>query len=34
VAAMLGHGGLCAKVMESGDIAIGDEISVVLAEEN
>lgn len=34
VAAMLGHGGLCAKVMESGNIAIGDEISVVVAEEN
>ena len=26
VAAMLGHGGLCAKVIESGDITIGDEI--------
>lgn len=34
VAAMLGHGGLCAKVMESGDIAIGDAISVFPAEEN
>ena len=29
VAAMLGYGGLCAKILESGDIAIGDSISVV-----
>jgi len=33
VAAMLGHGGLCAKIIESGDIAIGDEISVLPALE-
>ena len=33
VAAMLGHGGLCAKVIESGDIAIGDEISVLSTVE-
>jgi MOSC domain-containing protein YiiM len=31
VAAMLGHGGLCAKIIESGDIAIGDKISVLPA---
>ena len=29
VAAMLGYGGLCAKILASGDIAIGDSISVV-----
>ena len=29
VAAMLGYGGLCAKILESGDIAIGDSITVV-----
>ena len=34
VAAMLGHGGLCAKIIESGDIAIGDEISVLPALED
>ena len=32
VAAMLGYGGLCAKILESGDIAIGDSISVVTAD--
>ena len=34
VAAMLGHGGLCAKIIESGDIASGDEISVLPALED
>jgi MOSC domain-containing protein YiiM len=29
VAAMLGHGGLCAKIIESGDVAVGDAISVL-----
>ena len=29
VAAMLGYGGLCAKILESGDIALGDSITVV-----
>ncbi len=33
VAAMMGHGGLCAKIIESGDIAIGDEVSVLPALE-
>ena len=32
VAAMLGYGGLCAKILESGDIAIGDSLSVVTAD--
>ena len=32
VAAMLGYGGLCAKILESGDIAIGDSISVVTVD--
>lgn len=32
VAAMLGYGGLCAKILESGDIAIGDSISVVTGD--
>lgn len=29
VAAMLGHGGLCAKIIESGEIAVGDAVSVL-----
>ena len=29
VAAMIGHGGLCAKIIESGDIALGDAITVL-----
>ena len=29
---MLGHGGLCAKIIESGDIAIGDTVSVLSPE--
>lgn len=32
VAAMLGYGGLCAKILDSGDIAIGDSISVVTGD--
>jgi MOSC domain-containing protein YiiM len=32
VVAMLGHGGLCAKIIESGDIAIGDTVSVLSPE--
>ena len=32
VVAMLGHGGLCAKIIKSGDIAIGDAVSVVSPE--
>jgi MOSC domain-containing protein YiiM len=27
--AMIGHGGLCAKIIESGDIALGDAITVL-----
>jgi len=34
VAAMLGHGGLCAKIVESGEIAVGDTISVLPPQEN
>lgn len=30
VAAMLGHGGLCARVLESGEITIGDAVTVLL----
>jgi MOSC domain-containing protein YiiM len=26
---MIGHGGLCAKIIESGDIALGDAITVL-----
>jgi MOSC domain-containing protein YiiM len=33
VAAMIGHGGLCAKIIESGDIALGDAITVLLPLE-
>ncbi|NRA43254.1 MAG: MOSC domain-containing protein [Pseudomonadales bacterium] len=29
VAAMLGHGGLCAKVISSGKISVGDTVSVI-----
>ena len=28
-AAMIGHGGLCAKIIESGDIALGDALTVL-----
>lgn len=31
VAAMLGHGGLCCRVLESGNIAVGDVLSVITA---
>ncbi len=31
---MMGHGGLCAKIIESGDIVIGDEILVLPALED
>lgn len=31
VAAMIGHGGLCAKIIESGDIAVGDKVQIVPA---
>ena len=34
VAAMLGHGGLCAKIIESGDIALGDAITVLSPAED
>lgn len=29
VAAMIGHGGLCAKILESGTLALGDELQVM-----
>ncbi|MDF1762850.1 MAG: sulfurase, partial [Oleibacter sp.] len=32
-AAMLGHGGLCAKILRSGEIKVGDEIVVLLEGE-
>ncbi|MEH6517072.1 MAG: MOSC domain-containing protein [Halioglobus sp.] len=34
VAAMIGHGGLCAKILVSGDIGVGDQVIVVPAENN
>jgi MOSC domain-containing protein YiiM len=34
VAAMIGHGGLCAKILKSGRIALGDEVRVVPPETN
>ena len=33
VAAMIGHGGLCARILESGVISVGDAITVVSGEE-
>lgn len=33
VAAMLGHGGICAKIIESGKIAIGDELKILMTTD-
>jgi MOSC domain-containing protein YiiM len=32
VAAMIGHGGLCAKILESGSLQLGDKVEVVAPE--
>lgn len=32
VAAMIGHGGLCARIIETGAIKIGDDVTVIPAE--
>lgn len=34
VAAMYGHGGLCARIIESGPIAVGDSIAIQPMEDN
>jgi MOSC domain-containing protein YiiM len=34
VAAMIGHGGLCCKIVESGWIAVGDAVAVVAPGQN
>lgn len=34
LAAMLGHGGLCCKVLHSGNIRIGDEIRLYTAQQS
>jgi MOSC domain-containing protein YiiM len=34
VAAMIGHGGLCCKIIESGWIAVGDAVAVVAPGQN
>ncbi len=32
VAAMLSHGGLCAKIIKTGRIAVGDSMTIVLMD--
>ncbi len=32
VAAMMGHGGLCAKILESGDVRVGDAVEIIPAD--
>lgn len=34
IAAMLGHGGLCCKVIESGDICVGDKVTLLTPQQD
>jgi MOSC domain-containing protein YiiM len=34
VAAMLGHGGLCAKILQTGKISVGDAITVTETDDD
>ncbi len=34
VAAMMGHGGLCAKILEDGVICVGDTVKVIVPDDN
>lgn len=34
VAAMMGHGGLCAKILEDGVICVGDTVKVIMPDDN
>jgi Uncharacterized protein conserved in bacteria len=34
VAAMMGHGGLCAKILESGTLRVGDTVEVMMPDDD